>query len=89
MHEEAMDPKAVSAGLVARHDLGVRGEPEAELGLLDLAHDEAGAASRNRADPGRLASANREGHLPTCPAQLQSHVKHGSSRRGRKNRVSR
>jgi hypothetical protein len=89
MHQEAMDPQAVAAGLVARHERGVGGEPEPEFGLLDFAHDEAGAATRNRADPGRLASPENEGHLPRCPAQLKSHAKHGSSRRGRMNCVSR
>ena len=74
--EEAMEPEAVAAGLVARGDRGVLGEAEPLLGGLDLGQQSHGVAGRDRPEPGLLAQADGEGQLPRAGTQFQSHVKH-------------
>jgi hypothetical protein len=69
--EEAMEPEAVAAGLVAGGDGGVVGQPEARLGLLDLGQEEVGVAGGDGAEASLLAGADGDGELPGVPAQLE------------------
>ena len=64
VRDDAVNPEAIAAGFVARQHRGVRGVVETELGLLDLAQDEPGAASRNSAESGAWPA-------PTVKASFQ------------------
>src|SRR5262249_38397589 len=75
--QEAMEPEAVAAGLVAGDDRGIVGEAEAGLGLLDLGEEDIGIAGGDGAESGLLAGSDGEGELPGAPAQLQGEVEHG------------
>ena len=87
--EEAMEPEAVAAGLVAGGDRGVLGEAEPLLGGRDLGHEGLGVAGRDRPEPGLLAQADGERQLPGLLAQLQGEVEHRGRRDGRIHVVSR
>src|SRR5262249_53853302 len=76
MDEEAMEPEAIAAGLVAGGDGRVGGQAEAALCLCDLAQQQLGVAGGEGGEAGLLAEADGKGELPGVPAQLEGEVEH-------------
>ena len=80
--EEAMEPEAVAAGLIAGADGGVIGQPEAAAGAVDLSAERAEVAGRDRDAARRQGRRGAEGQPPGGPAQLEGQVERRRGGRG-------
>src|SRR5262249_52785626 len=81
----AMQPEAITAGLVAGADRGLGRQPEACLGLGDLRVEPAKIAGRQAAVAGLLSGLGGTGQQPLVLAEFQGDVQgagRGRSRRG-------
>src|SRR6516165_12830322 len=86
--QEAMEPKAVPASLVATDDRRLLGKAEATLGLLHFNQQRRRVAPSDGAQSRLLSHADCEGEFPVLPAQFEGEIEHWPGCHGRLNRVS-
>ena len=87
--QEALDPKAISSGVVARDYCGDPGEIEPLLHSSDLSEDVVLVASGHRNKTKLLTTRGSRGNLPLISGELEREIEHRTGGSDRMEAVTR